>query len=273
MAISLSTLRQQRGDGPPRLVIYGPPKIGKTTLASEFPAPVFLFTEDGTPSGLTTTGWRVHNFSDVMGALEALDNQDHDFKTIVVDNLSDLQRFVWAETCDRGDEKGFKKARIEDFGYGKGYVNALNVWQEVLDGLNALRNERGMSFILVSHSIVSRIDDPETVSYSRHQLDLNDKAAGFIHKGVDAILLVKRDIKITEEDKGFNKTRAVAKDGSTPWIYTVDRAAYLAGNRYNMPERIIFKPGEGYKAIAPYFPSLPQPKPVQSQPAPRKKAA
>jgi hypothetical protein len=270
MAISLSSLKQQRGDGPPRLVIYGPPKIGKTTLASEFPEPVFLFTEDGTPAALETTGWRVNNFGDIMSALEALDSAEHAFRTIVLDNLSDVQRFVWAETCDRGDDRGQKKGRIEDFGYGKGYVNALGVWQELIDALNYLRTARGMGFTLVAHSIISRIDDPETVSYSRYGLDLHDKAATLIHKGVDAILLVKRDIKIAEEDKGFNKTRAVAKDGSTPWIYTVDRAAYLAGNRYNMPERIIFKPGEGYKALAPFFPAQPQPK---AQPAPRKKAA
>jgi hypothetical protein len=80
-----------------------------------------------------------------------------------------------------------------------------------------------------------------------------------IHKGVDAILMVKKDIKISEEDQGFNKKRAVANDSSMPWIYTRERAAYLAGNRYDMPERIIYKRGEGYKAVAPYFPAQPQP--------------
>ncbi len=254
MAISLKSLNRIQGGGSPRIVIYGPPKIGKTSLASEFPSPVFLFTEDGTPAGLETIGWRINSFRETMEAMEALDSPEHDFKTVVVDNLSDMQRMIWEETCERGDERGGKKARIEDFGYGKGYVYALQVWQEFLAGLNALRDLRGMGFVLVAHSQVTRFDDPETVSYSRHSIDLHDKAAALIHKGVDAILMIKRDIKIKEEDKGFNKTRAVAADGSTPWIYTRDRAAYLAGNRFSMPERMLYKVGEGYKAMAPYFP-------------------
>jgi hypothetical protein len=33
---------------------------------------------------------------------------------------------------------------IEDFGFARGYTYALDYWKEILDGLNALRNERGM---------------------------------------------------------------------------------------------------------------------------------
>jgi hypothetical protein len=32
---------------PPRIVIYGPPKIGKSTLGSHAPAPIYLCAEDG----------------------------------------------------------------------------------------------------------------------------------------------------------------------------------------------------------------------------------
>ena len=37
---------------PPIIVLHGQPGIGKTTLAQNFPAPVFIQTEDGCPSGL-----------------------------------------------------------------------------------------------------------------------------------------------------------------------------------------------------------------------------
>jgi len=32
---------------PPRLIIYGPPKVGKTTFAAMAPAPIFLCIEEG----------------------------------------------------------------------------------------------------------------------------------------------------------------------------------------------------------------------------------
>ena len=51
MAINISQLRRIRATDPPRVLIYGPPGMGKTTLASEWPDPVFLQVEDGTPGG------------------------------------------------------------------------------------------------------------------------------------------------------------------------------------------------------------------------------
>ena len=255
MVVSVSSLNRLGSNLPPRLVIYGPPKIGKTSLAAEFPAPVFLMTEDGTPAGLDIIGQQINSFAEMMEWLEAFGTQEHNFKTVVLDNMSDVQRFVYDETCRRGDEKGNAKKRIEDFGYGKGYIYALQVWQELMDCLNWLRSTRNMGFILLAHSQVSRFDDPETVSYSRYKLDIHEKAETLIHKGVDAILMVKRDIAIKEEDKGFNAKRAVASGGNHPWICCEDRAAFLAGNRLGLPARVLYKKGEGFKALAPHFPA------------------
>ena len=42
MALSLSNLVRRKSDKPPRIVIYGVPGIGKTSLAAEFPDPIFI---------------------------------------------------------------------------------------------------------------------------------------------------------------------------------------------------------------------------------------
>jgi hypothetical protein len=247
-------------DKPARLLIYGSPGIGKTTLASEFPEAVFLQIEDGTPGDVEMTGWSKsdlpNGFPDILDALTALYEGEHQFRTIVIDSVTELQRLVFAETCARGDDKGNPKNNIEDFGYGKGYVYAQRVMQEIIDGLNALRNDRGMTVVMLAHSTVERFDDPETVSYDRYEIDLHGKLVGMIERDMDAILLLKKPVTVKTEEQGFNKERARADGGNTVFIHTAGRPAYVAKNRYGMPEKILYVRGKGFDELARYLPGF-----------------
>ena len=277
MAISLADLKRVRADKPPRILIYGPPGIGKTTLASEFPASVFLQVEDGTPGDIELTSFGdLNSFRDVMDALGALYTEDHEFQTVVVDSVTELQRLVFAETCDRGDDKGNPKANIEDFGYGKGYVYAQRVWSDFLEGLNALRRDRNMCIVLIAHSTVSRFDDPETVSYDRYEIDLHSKSVGAIEREMDAIFLVKKPVQVKKEDVGFNKERARGEEGGVPTIHAVGKPAYTAKNRYGMPPSLRYDRGKGFAVLAPFFPGYVEPEAPEraaSKPASRQKEA
>lgn len=260
MAISLSSLRKLKADKPARILIYGEPKIGKTTLASEFPNPVFIQLEDGTPQGIEPAGWdreEIKTFGDVIEAMAALAVDDHPFQTLVIDSMSELQKLVFAETCARGDDKGNAKNNIEDFGYGKGYVYAQRVMQEFIEAFNELRVMRGMMIVLVAHSITERFDDPETTSYSRYEIAMHAKLVGMIEAEVDAILLLKSDVSVKTEEQGFNKERAIAQGGANTFIYADGRAAYTAGNRFGIKPKIKYELGKGFEALAPYLPALP----------------
>jgi AAA domain len=254
MAISFADLKRVKSADPPRILLYGPEKAGKTTLANEFPAPVFLQTEEGTGMLELDTFGKLQSYQDVMDAVASLYQEEHQFKTVVVDSITALQTLIYAEVCARGDEKGNEKKRIEDFGYGKGYVYALSVWQEFMEGIMALRRDRGMTVILIAHSKIERFDDPETVSYSRYDIDLHEKARDFLKREVDLVVLLKPDVTIKTEEQGFSKTRARADGGRSVWMHTSSRPAFAAGNRYDLPERILYERGKGFASLADSLP-------------------
>lgn len=256
MSISFDTLRRVTNDKAPRVLIYGPPGIGKTTLASEFPDPVFIQVEEGTPAGVELTSWGlIESFGGVMDAVGALAETDHDLKTIVVDSVTALQRLVFSETCQPNNYNDNKGANnIEDFGYGKGYVYAQRVWQDFLDGLNYLRNKKDMAIVLLGHSKIERFDDPENSAYDRYEIDLHDKSKGLIEREMDAILLIKSPVAIEKEEHGFNNKRIIAKgDGAQRWVHTVGRPAFVAKNRYKLPSKFLYTEGKGFETMQPYF--------------------
>ena len=87
----------------------------------------------------------------VIKALAALYDEKHDYRTLVIDSLDWLERLIWADVCLHKHVES-----IEDIGYAKGYVFALTQWREFLEGLTALRNDKGMMVVLVAHARIER---------------------------------------------------------------------------------------------------------------------
>ncbi len=120
-----------------------------STFGAMAPAPIFIPTEDGLADIECARFPLAQAFEDVMAAITALYTESHDYQTVVIDSLDWLERLIWAEVVRRkpSTEKGRSVTSIEDYGFSKGYVFALEPWQEVLDGFSALRNERRMMVI------------------------------------------------------------------------------------------------------------------------------
>lgn len=265
MAISLASLRRETATKPPRTMIYGPPGIGKTTLAAEFPDAVFLQVEDGTPGDteINTFG-KLSSYSEVTEALAALYNEEHNYRTLVIDSVTALQPLIFEETCARGDEHGNAKARIEDFGYGKGYVNAMRVAEEFFAALNMLRDDRNMAVVLIAHASIERFDDPESVAYDRYSVAIHsgNKPAsdmrGMFEREMDVIMLLKKPVTVETEKRGMGKddVRARAKSTSIIMMHSVGRPAFTAKNRYGIPAELRYDKGKGFDALAPYLPTF-----------------
>ena len=59
---------------------------------------------------------------------------------------------------------------------------------------------------------------------------------------------------IRKEKAGYNKETAKASGAGLRTLYLTERPAFTAKNRFDMPDSVLIKRGEGYAALAPYLP-------------------
>ncbi|WP_407156350.1 ATP-binding protein [Bradyrhizobium sp. STM 3557] len=256
MAISLKSLKKKTAaELQPIFTIYGVPKVGKSSLAAEFPRPIFIQTAEGesVPAGIEADTLEVRNYGDLCEAIGALVNEEHQFGTAIFDSTTGLENIIRAEACARN---GWKS--IEDPGYGKGYKIAAQIFLEYIDGIMTLRRERQMAIVQLGHCDISRFDSPSTDPYSRYRINLHKDAADIIEANSDVIAFINFKASIKKVDAGFNKELRHAEGGGTRWMFLEERPSHIAGNRFGMPSELQFKKGEGYKALAKYLPPVPE---------------
>lgn len=225
--MDLTNLEADVGNRPPRLVIYGAGGIGKTTFAAQAPSVIFGDVEDGL-DGINAVKQRLKSWQDVVDFITALHEQDHNFKTIAIDSIDWLERLIHEQVCK---EKGVSS--LEDIGYGKGYLFAMDLWEQFLRGMTSLRDTKNMTIILIAHDQIKRFDDPLTDGYDRHMLKLHNKAAALVYEWADAVLFAKIKVYTKSEDVGFKKKINKAVDGGR-LIYTTEHPAYQAKHRASL---------------------------------------
>lgn len=247
---------------PPRILIYGPQKIGKSSFGALADRPIFIQTEDGLDAinvdcfpltTLTDNGGQ--GFKGVMNNLESLLKEPHDFGTVVIDSLDWFEPMVWEQACR---ETG--KGHIEEIGggYGKGFSYALDLWREYITALEKLREERGMTIIQIAHAQIRKFENPETDIYDRYEIKLHKSAGSLMMEHSDIIIFANYYVGVKKEEKTMSKEgRKRAVGTGERILYTEERPAFMAGNRYSLPSEIAFDVnGEYWSTIAskiPYF--------------------
>jgi AAA domain len=235
----MSKVQRGRAAKPPRILLYGPAGIGKSTFGSQAPKPVFVQTEDGLDEIDCDKFPLAKTLDEVVAILTELRTASHSYETAVVDALDWLERLVWDKLCT---DYGVNSIEKVDGGYAKGYTLALTYWREIIDLLNALRDERGMVVVLIAHSKIERFEDPESSPYDRYSPRLHKHAAALVTEWVDAVLFATRKIRTQSEDAGFNRKRtlahAIGKAGGDRILRCVGGPSCVAKNRYGITDEV-----------------------------------
>ena len=227
--------RIERGKQPKprRVMLYGTHGIGKSTFGAQAPRPIFIQTEDGLSEIDCDHFPLATSYAEVVQSLMDLYTDQHDYQAVVIDSLDWLERLIWAEVCRERSVR-----TIEDIGYAKGYTFAISQWREILEGLDALRNERSMMVILLAHARIERFENPETDTYDRYSPRLHKLASAIVQEWCDEVLFATYRVNTKHIDEGFGRTKAKGIGTGERIIRTTERPAHVAKNRLSLPEEL-----------------------------------
>lgn len=230
MAFDLSSIKRGQNIRPPRIFVYGVEGIGKSTFAAGASSPIFLQTEDGQGALDVARFPMIESIDQIREAIGTLYTEQHDFATVVLDSADWLEQIIAREIEAKHDAK--------ELAYGKGALKQAEIWQELLAGFNALRNERDMSVILIGHSQIKRFDSPETEPYDRYSPKLQERSNALVREWADAVLFANYRTVVKKSEVGFNKEVARGITTGERLLHTTEKPAYMAKNRYAFPDQL-----------------------------------
>lgn len=230
-----------------KVVIYGPEGIGKTTLARQFPDPVFIDTEESSKGyvvrritrpdgGVSPSSWTM-----LKEMVTAVRDGNITCKTLVVDSLDWAEALCIIHVCDTNKKNG-----IEDFGYGKGYTYLEEEFGKLLNLLSEVVG-RGIHVVCTAHAAMRRVELPEeTGAYDHWELKLEKKTAALVKEWADLVLFCNYKTIVTKGANPMEKNKAAGGKrmmhaSHTPW--------WDAKNRHQLPDDMDMD----YTAIAHLF--------------------
>ena len=192
---------------PIRLVAYGPEGIGKSTLASQFPDPLFIDVEGGTYQLDVARFPQPETWDELIQMVDAVIEDPTLCKTLVIDTADKAEALLSQKLLS---EAGVDSIEKYGGGYGKGYTAmAERFSKELLTRLDKVI-AKGINVTILAHAAMRKFESPEEPPYDRWELKVSKKIAPLIKEWTDILVFLNYEVKVVEEN-GRAKARGKAK--------------------------------------------------------------
>ena len=205
-----------------RTLVYGPPGVGKSTLACSAPGALALDYEHGLNEIGPDRVDGAESWPDSLALVrEACAVQGG---ALAIDTIDSIEDQAIKMLCKKAG-----KESLSDFGYGKGDDALLMVWRELLAVLETAR-ANGREVILVAHVQSKDHKDPMLGSYAKNIAQLRQKTWGATHRWCDNVLFLSHEAGLTPDGRAVMTGRRV--------LYTQAGSGFDAKNRWGLPAMI-----------------------------------
>lgn len=226
MSITLPTERRKpTAENPNKLILFGPTKVGKTTVLSELPNCLIIDTEKGSKyiEGMVV---EVNSLAELAEAKKALGETNHKYDYIALDVIDKIVE--WAEV-DVAIQN--KVNHFSDLAYGAGYSHVRALTMKIINSFAQLTPH----LIIIGHRKKTIIGS-ESLEFTADTLDLSGKLKNMLCADADAIGYVFRE---TPEGETESKLMVSFKTGDEVEVGT--RLQRLRGQVFEFDWKKIYK--------------------------------
>lgn len=212
---------------PIKICIYGAEGVGKTSLAAQMPEPLFIDTEGGT-SRLNVRRIKCTAWEDLIAIIKEVVSTPTVCKTLVIDTADWAESLCVDFVCNK-----YRKANIEDFGYGKGYTYLAEEFGEFLKLLNKLVDV-GINPVVIAHGKPRKYELPEEQGqFDRWEMKLSKQVAPLIKEWCDMLLFCNYKTFVVTTENNTKKAQ-----GGKRVMYTTHNPCWDAKNRFGLADEL-----------------------------------
>ena len=184
-----------------KTVIYGTEGVGKSTLASQFPSPLFIDVEGGTDQMDVRRIETPKTWTDLVAIVNEVAKNPGICETLILDTAD------WAESmCVSHILKKYNQKSIESFGYGKGYTYIEQRKVELPDQAGA---------------------------FDHWEMKVSKQVAPLLKEWADILLFLNYKTFVVTTESNSHKAQ-----GGKRVMFTSHNPVYDAKNRHGLPDEL-----------------------------------
>lgn len=232
--------------------------MGKTTLASLWPSPIFIPIEDGSaalvgrdcqpaffpvPGDAEYTGNCSQIGSDyAIECMERLAEGGHPFKTVVLDSITRLSDIVEDEIVDAA--KGIS-IKLVHGGFGAGYGAMANKHEKIRKIAGYLKS-KGMHVVFLAHATSEKVSPPDAQEFTRYTIRMHKDSLTHYSDNVDLVAFIKLQTFVNGAVDATDKSQGKAGKAVTSGkriITCYPTPSHISKNRYSITKDLDFVEG------------------------------